>query len=318
MVALVLGSTMTRAMRNIEAEITTKIAENRSNCDFICHALLDNGLDEEMDVTPLRKHLDSMSLVEGFGEFLAACDDVMQCEPKLDKSKINPMLLEAWNYVYDIAKLRLKLAKLQLENVGEKPEKEQVAKLEANIKAEEDRVAEAMVGFAQFRAQIHLHLGNFSAAKTVEEAREAKSGSNYKTFLSQRGKKVMEGLEPSVGDVWSAVVQKDLGRVRQLLENEFSPDEYNITHGGVPLHQASWDGEREICRALLEFKADPNKQTLRGFTPMHFAMQHGYEDIIALLKDHGADLKVMSSMGQRPGGKGLGLGSEFEIKTPFY
>mgnify|MGYP006883477101 CR=1 FL=1 len=44
----------------------------------------------------------------------------------------------------------------------------------------------------------------------------------------------------------------------------------------------------------------------------------GYEDIILLLKKHGGDLKITSSMGQRPGGKGLGLGSEFDIKTPFY
>lgn len=105
---------------------------------------------------------------------------------------------------------------------------------------------------------------------------------------------------------------------------------------------------QEICRLLLEGKADPNNQTLRGFTPMHFAMQHGkccvspcppnaiaharvslviilslfcsegYSDIVLLLKKHGANVLLKSSMGQLPGGHSQGLGSEFEIKKPFY
>lgn len=137
---------MSKAIRAVEAEIATKIAENRSNCDFICHALLDLGLDEEMvgcplafhlrsilsfqlvnvctplipggtnrsflekkkqDVAPLRKHLEAVSLGEGYGEFLIAVDNLMSCEPSLDRTKINPMILEAWNFVYDTAKLKV-------------------------------------------------------------------------------------------------------------------------------------------------------------------------------------------------------------------
>jgi hypothetical protein len=32
---------------------------------------------------------------------------------------------------------------------------------------------------------------------------------------------------------------------------------------------------QEICRLLLEAKANVNAKTLRGFTPMHFAMHRG-------------------------------------------
>jgi hypothetical protein len=39
---------------------------------------------------------------------------------------------------------------------------------------------------------------------------------------------------------------------------------------------------------------------------------------VQLLKEYGADMLAQSAMGQRPGGKGQGLGSEFEIKTPFF
>eukprot|EP00591_Stephanopyxis_turris_P008696 CAMPEP_0195524846 /NCGR_PEP_ID=MMETSP0794_2-20130614/24937_1 /TAXON_ID=515487 /ORGANISM="Stephanopyxis turris, Strain CCMP 815" /LENGTH=295 /DNA_ID=CAMNT_0040655163 /DNA_START=183 /DNA_END=1067 /DNA_ORIENTATION=- len=293
---------MSKQIKAVEAEIALKIAENRSNCDFICHALRDLGLDEELDVGPLRKNLESVSLGEGYGEFLIAVDNLMSCEPALDRSKINPMILEAWNFVYDTAKLKAKAAKLMLASLGDKPDKDRVLDLETQIQLEEQRVAEAMVGFAQFRAQMHVDLGNYRPAKTVEEVHEGKAGANYKTFLVQKGKKVMGGLKAGPGDVWQAVKDKDVGRVKQLMENEFVPDEYDMAHGGTPLHQATWDGETEICRLLLEYKANPNTQTLRGFTPMHFAMQHGHEDIVLLLKKHGGDVLIKSSMGQLPGG----------------
>eukprot|EP00750_Incisomonas_marina_P024818 INCI5150.1.p1 GENE.INCI5150.1~~INCI5150.1.p1 ORF type:complete len:228 (-),score=59.44 INCI5150.1:88-771(-) len=213
---------------------------------------------------------------------------------------------------------QVKAAKLMLENIGDKPAIERVIDLEAHIKLEEERVAAAMVGFAKFRAQLHVDLGNYKPAKSVEEVKEGKAGGNYKTFLVQKGKKVQNGMKAGPGDVWQAVNEKDAGRVRQLLESEFDPDEYDMRHGGTPLHQAVWDGETEIVKLLLEHKADVNHQTLRGFSPMHFAMQHGYADIVLLLKKHGGNVLLKSSMGQMPGGKGSGLGSEFDIKTPFY
>jgi hypothetical protein len=44
----------------------------------------------------------------------------------------------------------------------------------------------------------------------------------------------------------------------------------------------------------------------------------GYDDIAELLKQHGGNPLLKSAMGQMPGGRGKGLGSEFEIKTPFF
>jgi hypothetical protein len=60
------------------------------------------------DVGPLRRHLEASSLGEGYPEFLIATDHLMLCEPALDRTKINPMLLEAWNFVYDTAKLKVR------------------------------------------------------------------------------------------------------------------------------------------------------------------------------------------------------------------
>ncbi len=44
--------------------------------------------------------------------------------------------------------------------------------------------------------------------------------------------------------MWQAVKDKDYGRVEQLMDSEYNPDEYNLSHGGTPLHQSTWDGER--------------------------------------------------------------------------
>ena len=49
-----------------------------------------------------------------------------------------------------------------------------------------------------------------------------------------------------------------------------------------------------------------------------WSLLSGHEDIINMLKEAGGDVKVKSAMGQRPGGKGHGLGSEFEISHPFF
>ena len=59
-------------------------------------------------------------------------------------------------------------------------------------------------------------------------------------------------------------------------------------------------------------------QTLRGFTPLHFAYQQHCEDVVAKLLAAKADPSAKSSMGQAPGGKGSGLGSEIEILKPYF
>ena len=64
---------------------------------------------------------------------------------------------------------------------------------------------------------------------------------------------LLASIDAGPGDVWQAVKDKDVGRVKQLMENEFVPDEYDMAHGGTPLHQATWDGEtvRGVLRTTL-------------------------------------------------------------------
>ena len=72
-----------------------------------------------------------------------------------------------------------------------------------------------------------------------------------------------------------------------------------------------------LSLSLLRIRATQAK-TLRGFTPLHFAYQQHCEDIIKILKNAKADVTAKSALGQAPGGKGSGLGSELEIVRPFY
>ena len=68
---------------------------------------------------------------------------------------------------------------------------------------------------------------------------------------------------------------------------------------------------------LLRIRVTQTK-TLRGFTPLHFTYQQHCEDIIKILKNAKADVTAKSALGQAPGSKGSGLGSELEIVRPFY
>ena len=61
--------------------------------------------------------------------------------------------------------------------------------------------------------------------------------------------------------------------------------------------------QKEPCvKALLEAKASPNVQNIRGNTALHFAYEVAHETIKQLLLDAGADKDVRNSDGQKPAG----------------
>ncbi len=131
---------------------------------------------------------------------------------------------------------------------------------------------------------------------------------------------VAGGVEPNVFD---AAALGDAARLTQLLEADpayvhlWSADGFTALHfaaflggpGAVrvlldagadvaavarnemrvqPLHSAAANGNVESCRLLLEAGADPNARQQRDFTPMDEALQEHNEELIALLRRHGA------------------------------
>lgn len=72
------------------------------------------------------------------------------------------------------------------------------------------------------------------------------------------------------------------------------------------------------CSHGHAYLVDMQAQTLRGFTPLHFAYQQHNDAIISMLLAAKADPTAKSAMGQAPGTKDAGLGSGLEILKPYY
>jgi uncharacterized protein len=56
-----------------------------------------------------------------------------------------------------------------------------------------------------------------------------------------------------------------------------------------PLGTAAFSGDRESAAVLLEAGADPNAGGEGESTPLHAARQNGYDELVALLLQHGAE-----------------------------
>ena len=72
------------------------------------------------------------------------------------------------------------------------------------------------------------------------------------------------------------------------------------TKGQTLLMLASYNGNLETTRLLLEFGADVDRRNGRGQTPLGGAAFKGYEEIVALLLEHGADIDADNGGGMTP------------------
>ncbi|KAI5788552.1 ankyrin repeat-containing domain protein, partial [Pyronema domesticum] len=90
--------------------------------------------------------------------------------------------------------------------------------------------------------------------------------------------------------------------VRPLLENGANvngpgKDHYTQYPGlGTPLHRAVDQGNKSVVDVLLEFKVDINALDEKGNSPLVYACSQWsiqrFKDIIAILLENGADVKV--------------------------
>lgn len=69
---------------------------------------------------------------------------------------------------------------------------------------------------------------------------------------------------------------------------------------GTLLMLASYNGNVETPRMLLELGAEVDRRNDRGQTPLGGAAFKGYEDIVALLLEHGADIDADNGGGMTP------------------
>ena len=70
--------------------------------------------------------------------------------------------------------------------------------------------------------------------------------------------------------------------------------------GNTPLHYAAEKGYRDIVRMLLDNGADPTIPNNKGDTPLHAASLSGNKEILRILIDSGADINAQDNDGLTP------------------
>lgn len=90
--------------------------------------------------------------------------------------------------------------------------------------------------------------------------------------------------------------------VRYLLEQGADPNAVEPVFGAVPLHKATYNGLPVILRILLSAKGiDMNYQGYtNGYTPLHDALWHGFDNCANILLDYHVDLSIKGHDGKLP------------------
>ena len=63
----------------------------------------------------------------------------------------------------------------------------------------------------------------------------------------------------------------------------------------LTLHEAARQGDVKTCKYLLENGTDTNEKDNRGRTPLIYASNHGFLEIVQMLLVHGADINDKES-----------------------
>ncbi|PAF43875.1 ankyrin repeat domain-containing protein [Helicobacter sp. 11S03491-1] len=74
-----------------------------------------------------------------------------------------------------------------------------------------------------------------------------------------------------------------------------------LSHGETALHKIVQFGNLKFAQILLKEGADPNiKDSIRGDTPLHYAVAKHDRNMIALLMKYGADMYIQNNNGDTP------------------
>jgi len=107
--------------------------------------------------------------------------------------------------------------------------------------------------------------------------------------------------EDDLLSLYAAIVRKNDGEVRRLLDAGVSPNPGGGDEETIPLSVAVMEGVLSIVTTLLDARANPDvRSRITGFTPLHVAAVSGRENIVQELLGRGADPMIMDYHGKRP------------------
>lgn len=125
----------------------------------------------------------------------------------------------------------------------------------------------------------------------------------------------------SAQNILDACKNENMEKVKKLLQE--NPERVNTqlmeSNSGyeklkTPLHFAVDKGNYELCKYLLDHKANVNALNLFEYSPLHYAIYYKHDSIIKLLIDNGADIFAISGLGDSPSSIAIENGSTSTIK----
>jgi hypothetical protein len=147
-----------------------------------------------------------------------------------------------------------------------------------------------------------------------------------KDHLEVGGWLVGIGADPNALDVYGQTALREaawdgnINAVSALLSMGVKPDlegkaEFQgLMPSGTALTVAAAEGRAEICSALLDAGADPNKMNRYGTTPLLAALSRGSPSCAPALLEHGADVNAQNASGETA----LMLIAQFDVdRDPF-
>ncbi|OMJ95764.1 hypothetical protein SteCoe_843 [Stentor coeruleus] len=117
---------------------------------------------------------------------------------------------------------------------------------------------------------------------------------------------LQSGADPNIktrmGDtaLHQAADNRQLAQARLLLKYGADPN-IQQNDGESALHLACFKGDEEMANVLLTHKANPNLQnTLFGKTPLHYAADYSYGNIVMMLLEFNANPEIKDKHGKTP------------------
>ena len=128
---------------------------------------------------------------------------------------------------------------------------------------------------------------------------------------------MLASRELDLGSQFAVAIEKgDLEKVKALIASGAKPDtliEYG-EHKITPLMKASWDGELEIAKFLLDSGADVNAVDEGNASALFSALNRDHVEVVQLLIDRGAKLNIRNSYQFTPMTQAGAAGNEAIIR----